>query len=248
MSTNLRVHIAPVGFQFQRVTDPLIKMQADKVYLISYDRDDRAAKFFKQIVKHLLGNYEHIKLEEVFLDIWDLYACIEKFREIVLRERGNHVYINVSTGTKITAIAGMLACMLWGATPYYARVSYPSTNEPDPLQTEHVSDRDILPTYDINKPKAEFMLVLSLIKQSRGQIRKAQLIQELESLDVIHPRDESRKEFTEGAKHSQLRAILNPMENEWKYVRVESSGRRSDVFLTEQGDAALRIFGVMKTQ
>jgi hypothetical protein len=142
----------------------------------------------------------------------------------------------------------MLACMLWGATPYYARVSYPSTKESDALQTEHVLEPDILPTYDINKPRPEFMIVLSLIKQRGGQMRKAELIQKLERLNIIHPRDESRKEFTEGAKHSQLRAILDPMETEWKYVRVESSGRRSDVFLTDHGDAALRIFGVMKVQ
>lgn len=223
-------------------------MQADKAYLISYAENDAAAKFFRQIVKHLDDNYEHIKVEEILLDIWNLYACIEKFREIILSEKGNHIYINVSTGTKITAIAGMLACMLWEATPYYARVSYPSTKESDTLQTEHVLEPDILPTYEINKPRAEFMLVLSLINQCGGRIRKAELIQKLERLNIIHPRDESRKEFTEGAKHSQLRAILEPMETEWKYVRIESSGRRSEVFLTDQGDAALRIFGVMKIQ
>lgn len=247
MPTNLRVHIAPVGFQFRRITEPLISMQADKAYLVSYGREDDAANFFKQIVKHLEDNYEHIKVEQVFLDIWDLYACIGKFHEIISSEKGNHMYVNVSTGTKITAIAGMLACMLWGATPYYARVSYPSTKESDTLQTEHVSEPDILPTYDINKPKAEFMLVLSLIKQAGGRIRKADLIQKLEELGIIRPRDESKKEFTESAKHSQLRAILRPMETEWNYVRVESSGRRSEVFMTDQGDAALRIFGVTKT-
>jgi len=44
-------------------------------------------------------------------------------------------------------------------------------------------------------------------------------------------------------KHSQLRAILNPLEKVWGYVKVEYSGR-SEVILTEQGKAALRIFGV----
>lgn len=98
-----------------------------------------------------------------FLDIWNLYECIEKFREIILDEKGNHVYINVSTGTKITAIAGMLSCMLWDAYPYYAPVSYP-TKETKILPTEHVQDSDILPVYDIKKPKSEFMLILSLLQ------------------------------------------------------------------------------------
>lgn len=52
-------------------------MQADKVHLISYSRDDDAAKFFKQIVEHLENNYEHIKVEEVFLTS-GIFTCASK--------------------------------------------------------------------------------------------------------------------------------------------------------------------------
>jgi hypothetical protein len=218
-------------------------MQADKVYLVSFMEDDEARKFFVQIKKELADKYEHIKVEEVFIDIWDLFACIEKFREIILSERGNHVYVNVSTGTKITAMAGMLACMLWAATPYYARVSYPSLKATIDFHTEHVEDSEVLPVYDINKPKPEFMLVLSIIQQDGGRIRKARLIEKLEKLNIIRIRDERRTELSEAAKHSQLRAILDPMESEWKYLTIEASGRRSEVIITEQGKAALKIFG-----
>lgn len=247
MSANLRVHIAPVGFEFRRVTEPLLHMQADKVYLVSFSEDDDASKFFVQINKELAQKYRHIKVEEVFIDIWDLYACIEKFREIILTEKGNHVYMNVSTGTKITAMAGMLACMLWGATPYYARVSYPSPKPAIDLHTEHVEEPDILPVYDINKPRPEFMLVLSIIEQNGGHVRKARLIEKLEELSVISIRDERKTELSEAAKHSQLRAILDPMGSEWKYVTVEARGRRSEVTITEQGRAALKIFGTPVT-
>ena len=244
MSANLRVHIAPVGFHILRVTEPLVKMQADKVYLVSFQRDDSASKFFAQVKKKLSQDYEHIKIEEVFLNIWDLYECIEKFREIILKERGNHVYVNVSTGTKITAIAGMLCCMLWSATPYYAPVSYSKAKEPE-VQTEHVQDPDELPVYGINKPKPEYTFILNLLKENNGRMRKARLIDQLESAGIIGIRDESKSELTEAAKHSQLRAILDPMDSEWKYVRIEASGRRSEVFITPQGENALRIFGVM---
>lgn len=219
-------------------------MQADKVYLVSFTRDDNAAKYFSRISKNLTQNYKHIKVEEVFVDIWDLYVCIERFREIILDEKGNHVYINVSTGTKITAIAGMLACMLWGATPYYAKVSYPSQTEAADLPTEQVDEPDILPTYEINKPRADFMLVLNLLNQAGGRMRKAQLIKKLEERSVIIGRDTPTKKLSDAAKHSQLRAILQPMEKDWNYVRIEASGRRSEVFVTEQGQKALRIFGV----
>lgn len=73
------------------------------------------------------------------------------------------------------------------------------------------------------------------------------MIEKLEKLAVIRVRDERITELTDAAKHSQLRAILDPMESQWNYVKVEASGRRSEVSLTEQGEAPLRIFGVLKT-
>ena len=124
MSSNLRIHVTPVGYEFRRVIDPLIDMQADKVYLITQAEDDHVANIFSKIKEELANKFNHIDVCEVFLDVWDLYACIEKFREIIFQEKGNHVYFNVSTGTKITAIAGMLSCMMWNAQPYYAPVLY----------------------------------------------------------------------------------------------------------------------------
>jgi CRISPR locus-related DNA-binding protein len=243
MSGNLRVHIAPIGFEFLRVTEPLIRMQADKVYLITSGEDDNAAKFFAQIKKELGQRYKHIKVEEVFLDIWDLYDCIQKFRKIILKEKGNHVYINVSTGTKITAIAGMLSCMLWGASPYYAPVRYPSSKEIK-LPTEQVLDPEPLPVYDIRQPTNDEMLVLSLLKSAGGKMRKSKLIEKLGDEKIIKIKDETVTKLTDAAKHSQLRAILDPMENKWKFVEVEASGRRSEVSITEKGETALKIFGV----
>lgn len=243
MSKNLRVHIAPIGFEFHRVTEPLIRMQADKVYLVTTAEDDNAAKFFSQIKNELKQNYTHIKVEEVFLDIWDLYDCLEKFREIILNEKGNHIYLNVSTGTKITAMAGMLSCMMWNAFPYYAPVRYPSAKEIK-IPTEQVLDPEILETYDIRKPTNEEMLVLSLIQSSGGTMRKSKLIEKLEEEKIIKIRDENVTQLTDAAKHSQLRAILDPMENRWNFVSVESSGRRSEVSITEKGKTALKIFGL----
>ncbi|TBR09335.1 MAG: hypothetical protein EPO62_05155 [Candidatus Nitrosotenuis sp.] len=243
MSANLRVHIAPVGYEIFRVTEPLIRMQADKVYLITYERDDNASTYYSRIKKELSQKYKHIKVEEVFIDIWDLYDCIKKFREIILSEKGNHMYVNVSTGTKITAIAGMLSSMLWNATPYYAPVRYPETKHME-LPTEQVLDSEILPTYGIRKPNKEEMLVLSLLDEAGGKMRKSHIIEKLEDGEIIKIKDESVTRLTDAAKHSQLRAILDPMEKIWNFVTIESSGRRSEVSITEKGQTALKIFGI----
>ncbi len=231
-----------MGYHFLRVTEPLVRMRADKVYLVSYRPNDNASEFYAHIKEYLGQSYKHILVEETFTDLWDLYACLGLFGEIIRKESANQVYVNVSTGTKVTAIAGMLSCMFWGATPYYARVAYPKAKPPK-LPTEQVEDPDLLPVYEVRKPRPEYLLVLRLLAEHNGTMRKAQLIRALEEVGVIAVRDDTRTELTRAAKHSQLRAILEPMRSDWKYVVVEARGRRSEVSLTDDGRTALKIFG-----
>lgn len=242
MSANLRVHIAPIGFEYRRVTKPLIDMRADKVYLIKHKNNDKAANFYTQIEKELAQRYKHIQIEDVLLDIWDLYECIGGFRKIILQEEENQVYVNVSTGTKITAIAGMLSCMLWNAQPYYAPIFYVNRT-PMVNTSEHVSDPKTFPAYSINKPRSEFMQILDMLHRHGGTMKKYQIIEKLEEAEVIQKTDDKGVEFSASAKHSKLRSLLDPMMIEWKLISVKASGRKSEVSIEPQGETALKIFG-----
>ena len=242
VASNLRVHIAPVGYEFRRVTEPLIRMQADKVYLVTYAKYDTVSNFLAEIEKEIANKYAHIQIIKMSLDIWDLYACIEKFHEIISKEEENHVYVNVSTGTKITAIAGMLACMMWNAQPYYVPVSYP-IKEVKKVLTEHVEEPKLFPTYEIKQPKQEFMSILNLLQKNKGVMRKVKIIEKLEDSKIVRRTDEKGNDLSSPAKHSQLRALLDPMEKEWNLITVKASGRRSEVSITAQGETALKIFG-----
>lgn len=244
MLTNLRIHVVPVGFQFKRVTEPLINMRADKVFFIRVKQGDDAQPFYDKIIEELESNYNSIEKEDVFLDIWDLYSCIVKFKEIITKEisEGNTVYFNVSTGSKITAMAGLLTCMAWGGVPYYAKVAYSDTQLTTVDPSEYVEEPQILPVYEMKLPKKEMLIILSYLDRNGRRARKTKLIDMLEKEGMIVPRDEKVKEFTTAAKHSQLRAIIDPMEKEWGFVRIESRGRRSDVIITEKGVTALKMF------
>lgn len=244
MQSNLRIHIAPVGFDFRRVTEPLIRMRADMVYIVKYihDDDDIAYEFYDKIKNELEVNYRHIQVKEIHVDLWNLYECMGAFRKIMLEEKKNHVYVNVSTGTKITSIAGMLSCMMWNAHPYYVPISYVG-REKRVNVSEHVDEPEDLPTYSINKPHPEFMLILDLLSRNGGVMRKARLIKELEDKGVIDSRDMNGNELSSPAKHSRLRALLDPMERHWNLVSVQARGRRSEVYIQKQGETALKIFG-----
>jgi hypothetical protein len=60
----------------------------------------------------------------------------------------------VSTGSKVSSIAGTMACMIWKGTPYYAHIEYNDKTDPeDGLSDEGVNAIDEIPVYSINKPK-----------------------------------------------------------------------------------------------
>jgi CRISPR locus-related DNA-binding protein len=247
LSSNLRIHISPVGYDsVDRVMDALTRFRADRVYLVSYRKDDPAAKQFKK-VKDALHAHKEIEVVEIFVDIWDLFSCLEKYREIFSKEQKNHIYVNVSTGSKIVSIAGMLACMLWNGTPYYTRIDYTDGSESKSKPEDRkVTGTDFLPVYEISRPTEESMKVLETINSVGGKMTKKALIERLQSREyqMIPQFGPSQ---TKSAPHSRLRAILDPLEKHWHFVEVRSKGRKSEVSLTEQGTSALKIFGAGTT-
>ena len=88
------------------------------------------------------------------------------------------------------------------------------------------------------------MQLLNLLQQREGVMRKSALIKKLEEFHVIRETGDSGKMLTSSAKHSQLRSLLDPMEREWSLISVEARGSRSEVHITDQGETALRIFGL----
>src|SRR5438093_8140444 len=160
MIPELRIHIVTVGFQIRRITEPLIRERADKVYLITRTHEDKATAYLDKVMK-ILRKERYLQIEKRAMDIWDLFDCLQTYKKIINEEeekRGKnaHIYINVSTGSKVSSIAGTLACMIWKGTPYYAHIDYNDKKDPaDDLPEEDVTTIDEIPVYSINKPKAD---------------------------------------------------------------------------------------------
>ncbi len=247
MAINLRTHVVPLGFdEIDRITVPLMQYKADRAFLVTHQKDNPIAQAnLEDVKKELEKKLKSCEIEVKSTDIWDLFACLQTYREIFAAETANHVFVNVSTGSKITSIVGMLACMLCGGIPYYAKLDYsgirsrPATHDNKGTKILGIEN---LPVYSIHQPSEESLKVLSIIRKEGGNVSKKILIKELQSeryqLIPIYSKDASKS-----APHSKLRAILTPLVNEWKFVSIISKGRRSDVKLTSQGLRALRIFG-----
>jgi hypothetical protein len=243
MRSNLRVHIAPVGFHVNRITEPIIQQRADKVYLVTHHSHDRAAKYMEKIIK-VLRKEKLVSIEKVTTDIWDFFECLKCYKGIMQHESNTaHIYINVSTGSKIASIAGTLACMIWKGTPYYTHVDYDNTKKDpsDGLPDERIVSTTQLPVYSIDKPRTESLLILRALSNIRGgKMKKKMLIEYLENQGIID------SELSAAAKHSKLKVLLAPMtvgSLDNPLVEVEYRGRQSNVILTSQGDSTLKIFG-----
>src|SRR5437899_13058892 len=116
MKNPLRVHICPVGFEVQRVADPLARMKADKAYLITYRADDPADQCLVRIKESLSKQAVQIQLIEEYVKIRDLVPCITRFKDAIRRQRGNTVVINVTTGTNVTPIEDTIVSTLAGSS------------------------------------------------------------------------------------------------------------------------------------
>ncbi len=79
--TNLRVHIAPVGFEIDRIVLPVKQMKADKIWLLVHDKpnEDKATPFVEKIQKQL--KKEKIKVVKEHHNRIDLFQIIKTVKK-----------------------------------------------------------------------------------------------------------------------------------------------------------------------
>ncbi len=246
-----RVHVAAVGFEVERITEPLLTDRADRVYLLTRAERDAAAPFVEEVTRRLRRAAWPIDVRVVRTELWDVFGALGSLRTIFESE-GRTVRnapdviplrVNVSTGTKITAIAGTLACMLWKGEPYYVQVSraWYSDRTPKVATVHDVVERvDPVNVYELRAPAAELISVLEALDRRGGSLRKHELIREL-GLD--RPGAEGGRPASSQSAHGRLRRRLDPLEHRWGFVRAEAAGPRARVQLTHQGRLAVRLFG-----
>ncbi len=248
-----RIHIAPVGFEVERVTEPILSERADRAYLLTRSGDDAARPFVDEVVRRLARARPPVDVRVERTEIWDVFGALGALRAIFERERREDrhaagvvpIRVNVSTGTKITAIAGTLACMLWRGEAYYAQVTraWYSGLTPRVRPVNDVVGRiDPVSVYELRAPAPELVELLEALERRGGTLRKRELIREL-GLDRPAPGDPAGRVPTPQSQHSRLRTRLVPLESRWGFVSSDAVGARGRVRLTDQGRLALRLFG-----
>jgi len=239
----LRIHISPVGFEIDRVVLPAIHLKADRVWLVTHSHpyDDKGSTFTIKI-KNILEENKIECLEES-ADRRDLFDTLRALRSIILKEKGNNIMVNTSTGSKIQSIASMMACMMFkdfgNIQPYYAEPEKYRSN-PDEQETEGLKKIIELPDYRIEIPNRNLIKCLELIdKEKNSSVTKKKLKDLAIEENLIRvSEDKENKEIS--AYMALNKNIIEPLQN-WNFINIKKIGNSKIVTLSTDGLNALKF-------
>ena len=239
----LRIHIAPLGFESDRIVLPAIDKRADKVLVLIHNdpKKTKAKTYLDDIKKRLKkAGIECVTKE---LDRLELISNIKSIRTII-EEEGEHntFYVNVSSGSKIQAVACTMACMMFNEKnnliPYYAKPEKYFEYNDEQMSTGFKGIVD-LPQYEIKTPDKKFIQTLRIIKENENRIDKTSLASAAEKKEIIVVRSEEN--FEQARFTSLNKNIIQPLKNEWGFVKEEKVGRTRWVEITPEGENVLDI-------
>lgn len=236
---NLRVHVAPVGFEIDRIVIPAIKRKADKVWLLVHENRsaDKASPFITKIQKQLAA--EGIEVVMAHHDRLDLFKIIRTIKDIIQKEDGNNVYVNLASGSKIQAIGGMMACMMFNASnnvyPFYVEAEEYHGSK-DPISTGVKSINDI-PSYDIQIPNDKHICALRIIMDKGGRLTKKEMAELADEQKLITV-NADQNNYSQARFASLDKNIIQPLLEKWEFIKVERIGRTRWIEITKEGQNA----------
>jgi len=239
---NLRIHVAPVGFEIDRIVLPAKKRKADKVYLMIHENPsvDKAGPFVEKIKRQL--KKANIEVVTASHDRLDLYKIIKSIKEIIEKEKGNNVYVNLASGSKIQAIAGMMACMMFNkeknVVPFYVEAKEYLGFKGQQISSGIKELLDI-PPYEIQIPESKHIKALKIIKDNGGKLTKKQMAKLADDEKIIIVKAE-KENFTQARFASLDKNIIQPLER-WNFISVEKLGRNRVIKITEEGINAAKF-------
>ena len=158
------------------------------------------------------------------------------------KEQNSLLYVNLSSGSKIQAIALMMACMMFkdkSVTPYYAEAKSYLGFEGQEMSTG-VKDTFTVPTYEIQTPKQKHLEALKLIKDKGGVVTKKEIAELCDKNNIIEVNAE-KENYTQARFASLDKNIIQPLQEQWKFIEVEKIGRTRWIRITEEGNNAAEL-------
>ena len=236
--SGLRIHVAPVGYEIDRILISAIKMKADKVMLLVDENRalDKAGPFHEKISKQL--EEKAIEVETIYHDRKDMFKIIKAVKSIIESEDGNKIFINLASGSKMQAIGCMMAAMMFNdndnVRPFYAEAEKYGAFTSKPISTG-VKSINELPIYEIQKPNDKLVKSLAIIMENNGKISKTEMAKIAKEREILSIKAENESQATFASLEAN---IIGPLADKWQFIKVTKVGRTRWIELTEEGKRA----------
>ncbi|UPV74058.1 DUF6293 family protein [Halorussus limi] len=241
MQTIDEVHIAPLGYEYDRIVGPVREHNVDVLYLLEHDDPGSGPDYHDDLREELddLG----VETRSRSVDVFDIYDVLGVVTTLTADHAEDIVRVNVSSGSKLSAVGAAIACMATDATAYYVHpTDYPATDRRERRSYGYAGD-EVLPSYPIESPTTDQVAVMDFLAETNTDaytVKKKDIIEYAEEQGLAFVADNDPA--NDKAKFALLNAnVIDPLLEDG-YVEIEDVGRRKQVVLTDTGADALRAF------
>jgi hypothetical protein len=234
------IHIAPLGYEYDRIRTPVVEYGADALYLLR-DPTRPRAEYHDRLSSELTDAGVSVRSRRVELD--DMYDVLGEVTTIADGHADDIVRVNVSSGPKLATIGAALACMATDAIGYHVHPDSRGHPIEEAPRTEGMAMAEQLPSYPIETPTTDQIRVLEYIDSTASESYTPK------KSDLIEFAEENELTFITRSKPSNDKAkfallnnrIVDPLSANG-YIETEPVGRTKQISLTETGRNALRAF------
>lgn len=243
------VHIAPLGWEHDRVAMPARDARAHHVYLLAR-LDNPRTQHFLDSVRGSLEEAE-IKVEAVEIDpIREFESTLLHVARLIRAEskEGNRVFVNMSSGGKVAAVASSLAAMyhsdraggLYYSNPKHYLVGVTDENYSQELDFEETGltagyqGITELPAFQLNKPTKVGIRVLA-DTYHEGSLTFDQILERLHDQGVSPYDNGEIPRFLHGDQKSKYKGLRQKWVQRIRRSAVDELLRRDLVTKTKEG-------------
>ncbi|RQH03234.1 HFX_2341 family transcriptional regulator domain-containing protein [Natrarchaeobius oligotrophus] len=250
-----RVHVAPVGYEFDRILEPIERQRADLVYLLEDESAPAEPDYHEELREELESIVPEVRRHSC--DLTDVYAVLGAVTTIASEHAADNVYVNVSGAGTIPAIGATIACMdvSTDARPYYVEPETYAHDGRDEPASAGVEETAEIPIYPIDSPTPDQVAIMEFLAEPTAwdgfhddrtsPPKKKDLIEYARDRNLSFMADRRPPEERAGEDKGAFRVldahVLEPLCDDG-YVTIETVGRRRVVELTERGANAYRAF------
>jgi hypothetical protein len=258
-SKSSRVHIASPGADVVRVVSPLSHFGCERLHLILQRRNAQLYEdVADEVERRAKAWHADVDVRRLHLELFDGPSLLNAISRLIVEEQeaGNEIFVNVATGSNLYTASAMLACLMYGGTPYHSKTREYWSSE-DVLRdrlgrprgiTKSAARPEVVPIYGVKPPEPRLVFALELIEHAGGRTKALRLAEGLQAAGLLSTvrGGEAPGEGRRGRESDRHLKVVNRrfVERLLGHRWIEHSGSRAgaQITLTEDGRRVLQSF------